>query len=161
MSKKILVHAVVASLLLSLCAVPAFARAKNALGTWNLDLGKSSYGSMPAPKSEEMTITTDTRDALAWSLKGTTADGKSYTESYDGPIDGQYHPLVSDEPGMTVAYTRAPKGNVTWTIKDKTGAVFETGSGIVARNGKTLTLKGTMQGPNGKSAFVSVFKKAQ
>ncbi len=161
MSRKILVPTLVASLLLSFGAVAAFARATNALGSWNLDLKKSSFGSMPAPKSEEMTITTDTRDAVAWSLKGTTADGKSYTESYDGPIDGQYHPLVSDEPGMTVAYTRAPRGNVTWTIKDKTGAVFETGSGIVAHDGKTLTLKGTIQGPNGKSDFVSVFKKAQ
>jgi len=161
MSRKVLLPTLVASLLLSLGAVAAFARATNALGSWNLDLKKSSYGSVPAPKSEEMTITTDTRDALAWSLKGMTADGKSYTESYDGPIDGQYHPLASDEGGMTVAYTRAPKGNVTWTIKDKTGTVFETGSAMVSANGKTLKLKGTMQGPNGKSNFVSVYKKAQ
>src|SRR5580698_6825219 len=106
--------------------------AKSAVGLWKLDTQKSFYGNMPAPKFEQLTVTTDKPDTLKWNLKGITADGKTYISSYDGPIDGKDHPMMSNEAGGSIAYTRTPGGGVQWTTKDKTGAVIETATGMLS-----------------------------
>ncbi|HUI82894.1 MAG TPA: hypothetical protein VL240_01655 [Candidatus Binatia bacterium] len=134
---------------------------KSAVGTWRLEVSRSSFGNLPAPKFEQLVVSTDKPDMLKWNLKRITADGKSYIASYDGPIDGNDHPMMSSEAGSTVAYTRTAGGSVQWTVKDRTGAVIETGSGQLSPDGNTLTLRGTAQGPNGTSNFVSVFVRAQ
>ncbi len=133
---------------------------RSAVGTWKLDVAKSSYGNMPAPKFEQMVVTTDTADSLNWSLKGVGADGKSYISSYDGPVDSKFHPMLSSKGSDTVAYTRTGS-TLSWIVKDKTGSIIETGSGQILPDGNTLRLSGAMQGPKGKSAFVSVFNRAQ
>jgi hypothetical protein len=151
---------VVASLL-TLCAAATFAATrKSAEGTWKLDTGKSSYGTMPAPTYEQLKVDTDTPAALKWTITGASGDGKSFTVGYDGPIDGKFHPVMSND-GTTVAYKRDAGGNLSWTVKDKDGNVIESATGHLSADGNTLTLKGTLSGPSGKSDFVSVFSKAQ
>lgn len=150
--------------LLTMTAVTAVARvegsAKSSVGTWKLDVAKSSYGTLPAPKFEQLVVTTDTPDSLKWNLKGIGAEGKSYISSYDGPIDGKAHHMMSSEGSGTITYTRTASG-LSWVMKDKNGAVIETGSGQLSPDGKTLTLQGVVEGPKGKAAFVSVFDRAQ
>ena len=107
-------------------------------------------------------VATDAPNALKWTMTGAQVDGKTYTDSYDGPIDGKHHPLTGMMPGSTIAYTRAANGDVSWTVNDKTGAVVETASGHLSKDGNTLTLKGTVKDPSGKKAnFVSVFTRTQ
>lgn len=148
---------------LALCAVIASAEAgaKSAVGTWKLDTAKSSFGNMPTPKFEQLVVTTDDPDALKWSLTGSTSDGKTYSSSFDGPIDGTYHSIVSSEGENSVAYTRTPSRGVKWSIKDKSGNVFETGSSHLSADGNTLTFRGTAQTSKSKTDFVSVFTKTQ
>jgi hypothetical protein len=146
--------------LLTMTALNAGAWAdKSAVGTWKLDLTKSSYGNMPAPKFEQMVVAADTPESLKWSLKGVGADGKSYISSYDGPTDSKFHRMMSSEGSDTVAYTRTGSA-LSWIVKDKEGSIIETGSGQLSPDGNTLTLSGAMQGPKGKSVFVSVFDRA-
>jgi len=154
---------VLLSMLLMLCALSVFARSsgKSAVGTWKLDTSKSSYSNLPAPKFEQLVITADEPKALKWTLNGASTDGKTFNSSYDGPIDSQYHPVVSSQGNDTVAYTRTPDGGVQWTVKDNSGTVIEAGSSQLSADGNTLTLKGTLSGPNGKGNFVSVFTKMQ
>ncbi len=147
--------------LLTITAVNAGAWADmSPVGTWKLDVAKSSYGNMPAPKFELLAVTVHTPESLKWSLKGVGADGKSYISSYDGPTDGKFHPMMSSQGSNTIAYTRTVSG-MSWIVKDKNGSIIETGSGQLSPDGNTLTLSGAMQGPKGKSAFVSVFARAQ
>ncbi len=133
---------------------------RSTVGTWKLDISKSSYGNMPAPKFEQLVVTTDRPDAVKWNLAGISADGKSYLAFYDGPIDGKYHPMTSSESGNTVAYRRTATG-VQWVTKDKNGAVTSAGSNQLSPDGNTLTVKGTVQGPRGTENFVSVFERVQ
>src|SRR5450755_2482097 len=79
---------------------------QSAVGTWTLDAKKSSYGSMAAPKFEQLVITTDNPDALKWRMTGAGTDGQTYTSSYDGPIDSKDHPMISSEAHSSIAYTR-------------------------------------------------------
>lgn len=150
--------------LVALAAVNAAARvegsAKSSVGTWKLDISKSSFQNMPAPKFEQLVIMADTPELLKWSLKGVLADGKSYFSSYDGPTDGKEHPMMSNEAASTIAYQRTANA-VNWVIKDKSGAVMETAAGQLSPDGNTLTVTGVTTGPQGKGRFTSIFTRAQ
>jgi hypothetical protein len=154
--------AVMTGLCLLMCtaAAAAAASSRSTVGTWNLDSAKSSYGKMPAPKFEQLVITTDQPNAVAWKLAGASTDGKTYISMYNGPIDGNYHPMTSSETGDTVAYTRTSSG-VEWTTKNKAGTVISTGINQLSPDGNTLTVKGMVQGPKGKENFVSVFERVK
>ncbi len=148
--------------MLMLAAVDASAASsRSAVGSWKLNVAQSSYGKMPAPKAEVLVIAVDKPDALQWKLTGASADGKTYFSYYNGAVDSQYHPMGSSESGDTVAYLRTYYGDVKWTVKYKNGKVIETGASQLSANGDTLTLKGTVEGANGKENFVSVFERTQ
>lgn len=137
------------------------ATSRSAVGTWKLDIPKSSFKNMPAPQAEQLVVTTDEPNMLKWRLISASSDGKTYASSYDGPVDGKEHPLMSSQAGSMIAYTRTSDEEVKWTLKDKDGAVIETGSSHLSADGSTLTLRGTTQGPNGRSNFVSVFRRVE
>jgi hypothetical protein len=148
-----------------LVSLNAFARTepagKSAVGTWKLDLSKSSFGNMPAPKFEQMAISKDEPSAIKWSLTSAMQDGKTRMESYDGPVDGKEHGMTSPDGPSTVAYTRTANGVLQWTIKDGKGNTVETGAGQLSPDGRMLTLKGTMNGPNGKANFTAVYNRTK
>ncbi len=103
---------------------------------------------------------TDEPAAIKWLLTGAAADGKSYVLTYDGPVDGKARPYGNSQIGNTITYTRSG-GALAWTVKDKSGAVVEIGTGQVSADGNTLTLKGTTQQASGKANYVSVFDRVQ
>jgi len=161
MGRKMFRTLMVALCLLALAAVNASAAtSRSAVGTWKLDVSKSSYGNMPAPKFEKLVVTTDKPGAVKWILTGASADGKTYVSMYDGPIDGNDRPFGDSTAGNNIAYTRTASG-LEWVVKNKSGAVIETGSSQLSADGNTLTLKGTTQGSDGKANFVSVFERVQ
>jgi hypothetical protein len=154
------------TLMIGLCLV-AFAAldagaatSRSAVGTWKLNVSRSSYGNMPAPRYEKLVITTDKPEAVKWMLTGASADGKTYISMYEGPVDGKDRPYGNSQAGNRIAYTRTASG-LDWVVKNKSGAVIETGSGLLSPDGSTLTLKGTTQGPSGKANFLSVFERVQ
>lgn len=164
MKNRNLFFAVATLCLLTLTCLSAFGwvqgSAQSAVGTWRLDPARSSMGNMPLPKFEQLVITTDEPNALKWSVKLVSADGKSTIESYDGPIDGKDHPMMTSEGGSTIAYNRTSNG-VQWVIKDRTGATLEIAGGQVSSDGKTLTIKGEAHLPKGTVNFVSVYSRVQ
>ncbi len=161
MNERILRVTLFLSLLL-LCALTVLAESpgKSAVGNWRLDLSQSSYGKAPAPKFEKLNIITDAPTATKWMITGATADGKTFTVSYDGPIDGRFHPLISND-GATVAYQRVARGPLSWTVKDKDGNVIETAVGRLSPDGETLTLTGTRTSQRGSADFVAVYSRIQ
>lgn len=140
-------------------SLTAYAADRSAVGTWKLDTSKSSYGTLPAPKYEQLVITTDNSETLAWKLTGAMADGKTFTVSFDGPIDGRYHPIVGGKDDHEIAYTRIPEGGMKWSVRTKSGFVFETGTSHLSADDNTLTRTGTVQTRQGRSEFVSVYRK--
>ena len=146
--------------LLTIGTIAAYAAtSKTAQGTWKLNVAKSSYEQMQAPKYEKLVVMNDQPDAIKWLLTGASADGKTYVSTYDGPVDGQARPYGKSAVGNTISYSRSQSG-LEWVVKDKSGAVIEKGVGHVSADGNTLTLKGT-EGADGKAAFISVFDRVQ
>jgi len=96
-------------LLLVMIALRAVAAEENsAVGTWKLNLRRSTFTNMPVPMAEMLMVSTDTETALKWSLTEAAADGKSYHQSFDGAIDGKYHTMTGSRMGSTIAFTRNP-----------------------------------------------------
>ena len=147
--------------LLTLAVIAAnAATSRSAQGSWKLDVTKSSYREMAAPRAEKLVVMVDEPDAIKWTLTGASADGKTYFSNYAGPVDGKARPYGNSQIGNTITYTRSG-GALAWTVKDKSGAVLETGTGQLSADGNTLTLKGTAQQAGGKANYVSVFDRVQ
>jgi hypothetical protein len=60
-------------------------------GTWNLDLSKSRLNE--PPKQETMQIESADRNSIKYSIRGISAEGKEYLESYNGKPDGNAYPV--------------------------------------------------------------------
>ena len=72
--RKAFVSAVFACTLL---AISAWAQSKQSqLGTWNMDLSQSDFGSDAAPKSVTLTVLKDTPEMLSWRVHVVDDKGK-------------------------------------------------------------------------------------
>ena len=90
-----------------------------------------------------------------WTQVSVGADGKSRTESYDGPSDNRYHSITGDSGGATFAYMK----DGSFAVKDKSGKVVETTTYSLSADGATMTLRSTCHSPHGNETHVAVFQK--
>jgi hypothetical protein len=100
------------------------------VGTWNVDIAQSTFGSEPVPKSITVEILKDTPQLLAWSVRGVDGDGKAFAYSWNGPVDGTMHPVMQDgkeigkqsakreNDGTLVRHGEDPDGN-SFNARDK------------------------------------------
>jgi hypothetical protein len=116
------------------------------VGTWELNLAKSNFAGMPAPKSETRTIEARGKGEKI-SFKGVAADGSPIAFSITTNLDGKPVPFV----GTGVAGgadTDAPKRIDPYTVTStatKAGKVVARSRYVVSKDGKvtTQTRKGT------------------
>ena len=114
------------------------------LGTWKLNLAKSTYAPGTAPKSA-----TFTNVVAGGGIKSTTdtvrADGTAIHSEYSLVYDGKGHPITGTSlSGDTVAGTRVDANTVTFIYK-KAGKVTVTSTNVASSDRKTYTItsKGT------------------
>ena len=74
-------------------------------GTWTLNIAKSSLHP-PAPQSETITIEPSSTDTIAtkYTVTGTTGDGKPINLMFEGKIDGQHYPVMSNGQEIVVDF---------------------------------------------------------
>jgi hypothetical protein len=145
---------VLAGLTLGPLNAPAQTSAKQAsmVGTWKMDLTKSSSGSEPAPKAVTLTILTDTPKSSSWKVDVVNAKGESNSFSWSGPADGSLQPV------------KGPKGEVLLQeslSRDKDGAVLRHGEApdgssfdgraTLSADGNTITDVVTSKTKDGKT----------
>jgi hypothetical protein len=123
-----------------LAVVPLSAQGNPFVGTWKLNLAKSKFVNVPAPKSETRTVAAQ-GDGASVKYEGVAADGSriafGYTTNYDGKeskISGVGAPNGAD----TIVVTRVD-ANTTTAIAKKAGKVVLTPRVVVSPDGKFLT----------------------
>ena len=126
--------------------------AENWVGTWKVNLAKSTYSPGPAPKSAILKF-----ESTPAGIKLTTdivdGDGKAVKGGFTSKFDGKEVPLT----GNPNADTGSPKrldDNSYDNVWKKAGKVTITAKAVVSADGKTLTV--TQTGTNAKGEAVNI-----
>ena len=130
---------------LSMLALASTALAQGAdpsLGTWKLNLAKSTY-SGSAPKSQTVKYETSSMGTTV-TTDGVAADGSKTSQKYTTKYDGKDVPLSGSAIADTVALTRIDALTIE-RIDKKAGKVIQTIRRTISADGKTMTVltKGT------------------
>jgi hypothetical protein len=129
-----------------------------AVGTWKLNLAKSTFSPGPGPKSQTR-IYAESAQGMTVIVKTTAADGKDSTTNLTYKEDGKSYPASGSPDFDMVSVTRVDALTVHST-QTKAGATVGNAVRSVSKDGKMLTFaqKGTHAG-GGKYDDVSVYDK--
>ena len=129
--------------LLVIGTVTAAPAADPVIGTWKLNLSKSTFSPGPGPKSQTRTYA-ESAQGVTLTLKTTTAQGKETTMALTFKDDGKPYPVTGTPDFDTVTVKRVDALTIHST-QMKGGAPVGTGVRTVSKDGKTLTFaqKGT------------------
>jgi hypothetical protein len=144
--------------LVAMWSLAGSAQADPSLGTWTLNLAKSKYS--PGPPPQSLTITHEAAgDGVKVTAKGVDAEGKPISSEFTLKYDGKDYPVSGIPAWDAMSVKRVDAYTVDFTRK-KAGKVVQTGTDVVAKDGKTRTI--TTTGTNAKGEKinnVAVFEK--
>src|ERR1700674_1915582 len=128
------------------------------VGTWKLNLAKSTFSPGPAPKSQTR-IYAESAQGMTVTVKTTAADGKESTTNLTFKEDGKSYP-ASGTPDFDMVSVTRPDALTVHSTQTKAGATVGNAVRTVSKDGKTLTFaqKGTHAG-GGKYDDVSVYDR--
>ena len=114
------------------------------VGTWKLNLAKSKYEGVPAPKSLTRTVTAE-GGGLKYSFEGEAADGSKISYSFTSKLDGSDAAVTGA--GMmggadAVALSKLSAHKMSGITK-KGGKEIGKASVDLSNDGKTVTVKTT------------------
>ena len=123
------------------------AQADPHIGTWVLNLEKSTFAQGTAPKSQR-SVYSAAGKGFKVSTATVNAAGANLNTEYTAEADGKDHPVKGNPDWDTTALKRVDSHTIEFTRK-KGGKVVQTARSVVAKDGKsrTVTVSGvTAQG---------------
>jgi hypothetical protein len=121
------------------------------MGTWALDVAKSTFTPGPAPKTGQATIISS-GDSVKLIHEGVTAAGVTARWEYVANHDGKDYPMTGSPDADVVSLKRVSASSVESTYK-KGGKVTLVNTRTVSADGKTMTV--TVTGTNAQGQKVS------
>jgi len=128
------------------------------IGTWKLNLAKSTFAPGPAPRSSTLTYQ-GAGATLTATTEAVDPAGKTTKVVFMRIYDGQPHPTTGSPDYDASAYTRVDANNYIIS-RTKAGRLVEVDTQVISQDGRTNTV--TARGVNaaGQPAnFVQVFEK--
>ncbi len=124
------------------------------VGTWKLDLAKSTYVGQQAPKSLTRTVVAQGSGEKV-TYEGIAADGSPILYSLTSNLDGKDSPISGKQSfgADTIAATRVDANTIT-LIGKRAGKAILTTKSVVSKDGKVLTQM--TKGTNGEGRPISV-----
>jgi hypothetical protein len=151
--------AVLGMVLLALSGVESVGQGPDpVVGSWELNVVKSKYSPGPAPKSEMRTYVVAGQDIKA-TAKGMDGAGKPIAVEWTVNYDGKDRPLTGSQDADGLSLKRIDAFNTEFTQK-RAGKVVITGTRIISRDGKVMTI--TTKGTNARGQAINdveVFEK--
>jgi len=147
---------VFACLVAAVCLLPqgALAQANPRIGTWKLDVKKSTYQQGQAPSSETRTYLATDDGGLQLTASATLPSGTKQPSGYRAKYDGKDYPYTGSA-GDTIAIT-GDGWAADSTIKSG-GKVTQTSHSVISKNGKTMTQ--TTKSASGYPVSTRVYNK--
>jgi hypothetical protein len=137
--------------------------ADSLVGTWELNIAKSTYNPGPAPKSETRTYVVVVGQDINATSKGVDAEGKPTSGQWTVNYDGRDRPVTgspADSGDLDAVSLKRIDTFTTEFTQKRAGKVVATGTRVISKDGKIMTI--TTKGTNAKGqAFnnVQVFDK--
>ena len=135
------------SLLLAL-AVVALSADSN-IGTWKLNVAKSTFTPGPAPRSQTLHYEAWGPDGITATADGVGADGKRTHWQFRAKYDGKDNVFTGNPDADTIAFRRIDPNTVEAVMKMK-GTITGTVKVVVSADGKTRTLTQTGKNARGQ-----------
>jgi hypothetical protein len=128
------------------------------IGTWQLNVAKSTFSAGPATASQTRTYS-QSGASITLVMKSTGADGTTSTTQTTYQLDGKDYPVMGTPDYDTVSAKRVNSHTATFALK-RAGKTVGTTTRTVSKDGKVLTTKSKMTTASGaKSENVLVFDK--
>ena len=140
---------------LALTAVPAVVLAQMAepiVGTWKLDVAKSTYKPGPAPKSQTIVVE-QAGKGVKVAIDAVNADGSSLKWGFTTPRDGKTESPVTGNPLFDTIMATRESANAGTNLYKKGGKLVSTTKVAIAADGKTMTV--TTTGTDAKGQAVN------
>jgi hypothetical protein len=121
------------------------------IGTWKLNVAKSTYSPGPAPQSSMLKVEAAGQGEKVTS-EGVNAQGERTATQSTANFDGKDYPLTGSSVADTVSLKRIDAWTTEQTVK-KGGKVIVIFTRVVSRDGKTMTT--TAKGTNAQGQPVN------
>lgn len=118
-------------------------------GTWELNIGKSTFEPGPAPKSQTRIYESD-GETVRHTSKGVNAEGTATEVEYTARYDGKDYPMTGNPVADTISLKRIDERTTEATLK-KAGKVVSTTTRVSSKDGKELTFTTTGTNENGQT----------
>jgi hypothetical protein len=129
------------------------------IGTWKLDVAKSTYKPGPAPKSSTLTIE-PAGTGLKVAIDAVNADGSPLKWGFTTMRDGKEEAPVTGHPMFDVVTSTRTNATAGTNVYRKGGKVVMTTNLAISPDGKTMTLTSTGTDPKGQAIHnVAIYTK--
>ena len=155
---KLLLSVLLSALVTSGSAALATDSVDPVIGTWKLNLSKSTFGGIPAYKSQ---IRTYSRSARGVTLKMTTvsAEGKETTTNATYQVNGKDYPSMGNFDFDSLAGNQIDTNTVEFTLK-RAGKPVGKIRRTVSEDGRTLTINFVLTNAKGvQTSALTVFDR--
>jgi len=159
--KKFLALAPTAVLVL-LASVTLQAQESPFVGTWKLNVAKSTFAGATAPRSETRTVVAQ-GNGLKLSFDGVAADGSKISWIYITNLDGKPMPATGSgvPSGADMLATKRIDANTLTTTYLKAGKEVRTSRSSVSKDGKVTTVTAKLTDASGKPITVATVWEKQ
>ena len=148
-----------ALVLISVLALTGVVIADNNVGTWKLNVAKSTYRPGPAPRSEILRIEAWGDDGVKYTADGFGADSKPMHSEFQAKYDGKDYRFRGNRNADMLSYQRIDANTVEATTKWR-GKATIVAKIVVSADGKTRTVTQTGTNPQGQAlSITSVYEK--
>jgi hypothetical protein len=157
--KKILSNVFLGALLtIGSAVIAAGIDADPVVGTWRLNLAKSTFGGGPAFKSQIRTYSQSAR-GMTLKMKTVSADGKETTTQTTYRLDGNDYPSMGNPDFDSLSGMQIDTNTTEFTLK-RSGKPVGKLRRTVSKDGRTLTLNFVITNANGvQLSELTVFDK--
>ena len=129
------------------------------MGTWKLDVAKSTYKPGPAPKSSTLTIEPAGKGTKI-AVDAVNADGSPFRWGFTTLRDGKEEAPVTGNPMFDVVTATRESATAGTNVYKKAGKVVMTTKAAISADGKTMTLTSTGTDAKGQAIHnVAVYRK--
>src|SRR5688572_23228310 len=129
------------------------------IGTWKLDVAKSSYKPGPAPKSSTLIVEAAGK-GMKIAVDAVNADGSPLKWGFTTLRDGKEEAAVTGNPMFDVVTATRESATAGTNVYKKAGKVVMTTKAAISADGTTMTLTSTGTDAKGQAIHnVAVYRK--